>query len=228
MRYFVLVLALLFIPACGSKSPTSPSNDPPSSTQTRVILLEANLDFGAIQVGQSFNATLKIRNTGTAPLTINGMTSPGASTVFTASWTSGVIPAGGFQDVTIRFSPTAPQTYGGTLTVNGDQTSGTNTILISGRGSLDGLPLFSRSGSGATVFDMPTYITRVRVVGRYSGRCENFIVWVGGRLVVNDILGSCSVADSQNYDGTHLLQGTTGVVEVREATAINWTITEIR
>jgi hypothetical protein len=36
--------------------------------------------------------------------------------------------------VTIQFAPTAAQTYSGTLTVNGDQTSGTNTIAISGTG----------------------------------------------------------------------------------------------
>jgi hypothetical protein len=53
----------------------------------------------------------------------------------TASWLSGTIAAGGSQTVTIRFEPTTAATYSGTLTVNGDQTSGTNTIAISGSAS---------------------------------------------------------------------------------------------
>jgi len=38
--------------------------------------------------------------------------------------------------VTVFFKPTAATNYNGTLTVNGDQTSGTNSIAISGSGTL--------------------------------------------------------------------------------------------
>jgi hypothetical protein len=89
------------------------------------------MDFGNIQVGSTFPATLVISNTGNSPLTITGVTFPSN---YTSTFTSGTIPAGGSQSATIRFSPTAPQTYNGTLTVNGDQTSGTNTVTISGTG----------------------------------------------------------------------------------------------
>lgn len=227
MKVLVLLLALVVTACGGKKTPTAPgdNNPPPPPAATRIIALNGNMDFGAIQVNQSFTANLVIRNNGTAPLTITGMTGP---TGYTSSFTSGTIQPNSEVTAVIRFSPTAAQAYNGTLTVNGDHTSGTNTIAISGRGTLDGLPLFSRSGTGANVFDMPTYIRRVRVTGTYTGRCENFVIWIGGRLVVNEILGTCSVADSRNYNGTHELQGTTGVVRVEQSTAIAWTITEVR
>jgi hypothetical protein len=89
------------------------------------------LDFGDEVVGRTVTATMTITNSGTATLTVSGMTVPLG---FTSSWTSGTIAAGGSQSVTIGFAPTAPGLYGGTLTVNGDQTSGTNTISMSGIG----------------------------------------------------------------------------------------------
>lgn len=123
----------LVVSGCGSKTPTAASPSPSqSTTPTRVIALSGNMAFGNIQVGNAFEAVLRISNTGTALLTITGMTGPAG---YTSGWTSGTIPAGGFQEATIRFSPTAEQTYSGTLTLNGDQTSGTNTIAISGTGT---------------------------------------------------------------------------------------------
>jgi len=84
-------------------------------------------------VGQSAAATLTIMNSGNSTLTVSGMTVPGGS-AYSASFTSGTIPAGGSQQVVIQFAPTVAQGYSGTLTVNGNQTSGTNTIAISGTG----------------------------------------------------------------------------------------------
>src|SRR5262245_30673497 len=52
---------------------------------------------------------------------------------------------------------------------------------------------WSRSGQGNTVFDMPTYLTKVQVTGRLRPGAEfssNFVIRVNGRLLVNEILGS--------------------------------------
>ncbi|HKW03570.1 MAG TPA: choice-of-anchor D domain-containing protein [Vicinamibacterales bacterium] len=111
--------------SCGSSSPAAPSPPP----ATRVISLSGNLAFGNAVVGSTATTTLTIANSGSASLTVTGMTGPSG---FTASWTSGVIPAGGSQPVTIGFSPTAVGTYSGTIAVIGDQTSGNNTIAASG------------------------------------------------------------------------------------------------
>jgi hypothetical protein len=96
--------------------------------------LSGNLAFGNVTVGQTATTTLTITNNGNSTLTISGSTVPGGG-VYTASWTNGTIPAGGSQQVTEFFAPTAAQSYNGTLTVTGDQTSGTNTIAISGTGT---------------------------------------------------------------------------------------------
>lgn len=222
-----ILLLTLTVAACGSKSPTSPSTTPPpTTTQTRVISLEGTLDFGAIQINQSFSATLRIHNSGTAQLTVTSLTGPNTAN-FSASWTSGTIPAGSSQAVTIRFSPTAPQSYGGTLTVNADHTSGTNTIQIAGRGSLDGIPIFTRSGTGDTVIDgMPSYVTRVRVIGTYTRNSSNFVVRVNGRLLVNELLGTGW--GTTRYDGTLLLPAGAGTIEITISSGVVWSITEVR
>ena len=81
---------------------------------------------------QEAASTITITNSGNAALTITGMTAPGG--VYTASSTTGTIEAGGALPVKILFKPTTVQSYNGTLTVNGDQTSGTNILPISGAG----------------------------------------------------------------------------------------------
>ena len=75
-------------------------------------------------------------NTGNAGLTVTGITvSAGLSGALTANWSSGSIGPGSSQNVTVTFKPTATQAYSGTLTVTGDQTSGTSTVNVSGTGT---------------------------------------------------------------------------------------------
>lgn len=82
--------------------------------------------------------------------------------------------------------------------------------------------LFTRSGFGNTVFDMPTYITRIRIQGTWNRTSNsNFIVSIGGRSVLNEIL-----RDSINYDGIALTTG--GVVSITSSGSIAWTFTEVR
>lgn len=207
--------------ACGSsKSPTAPSQP----SQSRIIGLEAILEFGDVPVGQSADRFLRINNSGNAPLTIKDLSVP--STVYNAKGPAGgnVIQPGQSVQYTITFSPTEPRTYNGTLTVNADQTGGNNTTPISGRGQA---PPFRRTGSGANVFDIPSYVSRIHITADYGGSCENFIVHIAGRSVVNEILGRCSVGIGPHYDGTHLITGG-GVTEVKFATGVNWSFEEVR
>lgn len=221
MRYVPLVLLALTV-ACGKDSP-APT---PTPSQTRIISVQGSLDFGSVPVGQSASRSVNINNTGTSALTVTGMTGPCAGSDLRANWTTGSIPGPGTQNVTFTFAPTTPRNCSGTLTVNGDQTGGTNTFPVNAIGSLDGVPLFSRSGSGDTVFDLPAYVTRLRITGTPTVSCQNFIVSVAGSLKVNVILGTCSVADARTYDGIVTASG--GAVEIRGSTGINWTITEQR
>ena len=135
-RAAVGVCFALTLVACDSKSPTTPSPTP-----TRIISLSGNIDVGNIPINQSSTATLGIRNNGTAPLTITGVswsqapTEPDAPPAITnLSWRSGSIQPGALQDVVVEFRPTQPGPFNGAITVNGDQTSGTNGIGFTGVG----------------------------------------------------------------------------------------------
>lgn len=216
------LLGALIASGCG-ESPTAPDRNepPPPSAATRVLALEGDLAFGDVLMGTSAEKVIRLLNRGTGPMTVTGLVWPNG---YSVSWTQGVIQPAQWQDITVRFSPTAMQAYNGTLTVNGDQTSGANTFLVTGRGVREP---FRRSGTGNTVFDMPTGVTRLHITGTLPGGCSNFVVWVGGRLVVNEIIGTCSVASGRSYEGTHLTNGGT-VVEVTNSTGVSWLIEEVR
>lgn len=119
----------------GSDGPSTPTA-PTTATPTRVMSLSGSLSFGSVDVGAARESTFTITNTGNAPLTVSGMTASGGfAQQSTVSWSSGVIAAGASQTVSVRFEPKAAGTYNGTFTVNGDQTSGGNTLAISAVGS---------------------------------------------------------------------------------------------
>ena len=219
MRMFVYVVGLVVLVSCGGKgNPTAPT-PPVPVTQTRIMRLEAILQFGDVPVGASATRDLRIYNDGNAVMAVTGLTGPSG---YTASWTSGTIAPGTSQLSVIRFSPTAAQAYDGTLTVQADHTSGGNTTPISGRGQRD---LFRRSGTGDSVFDMPADVARVRIIGTYSGGSSNFIVRIGGRLIVNELLGT--FWGQTRYDGT-LLTGGGGVVAITNSSGVNWSFEEVR
>jgi hypothetical protein len=134
LRTAAALVALAFIAAC--------DNDPPAApTPTSAISLNGNLSFGSVTVGSTATATMTIGNTGNGELTITSVTYP---TGFSGSFTSGTIAANGSQAVTVTFTPTAAQSYSGNITVTGNQASGTNTIAVTGTGTV--IPSFTLSG----------------------------------------------------------------------------------
>lgn len=214
-RTVLVCLLALVVAGCGSEGggPTGPN----APSETRIIHIDGELNFGDVRVGETNEKMLRVFNNGNSPMTVSSLTGP--STGFVATWTQGTIaPSGGFQDITVRFSPTERRSYNGTLTVNANHTSGSNTKAITARGIREP---FTRSGSGNFVFDMPTDVTRVRIFGRWSGNgTSNFIVHIGGRGVVNAIL-----RNGNPYEGVHLVTG--GVVEiVSSENIVEWRFTE--
>lgn len=98
---------------------------------TKVIALSGNLNLSNVDLGATATTTLNIANSGNELLTITGIDLPLG---YTADWTSGTIVASGSKNVIITFAPTEAKDYNGTITINGDQTSGTNTITVNGIG----------------------------------------------------------------------------------------------
>jgi hypothetical protein len=124
----LVMVGLLAAAACGDDDDTPTS---PSPTPGAVIALSGNLAFGSVTVGTTTTATLTISNSGSSPLTVTNVTYPSG---FSGNFTSGTIAAAASQAVTVSFTPTAATAYTGSVTVTGDQASGTNTIAINGTG----------------------------------------------------------------------------------------------
>ena len=131
MRRLLIVLCVLSAAACGSNSSSNSSapTAPTAPTPTRVINVTGDLNFGQVNVGDAQTRFITIANSGTSMLTITGLSGPCGGS-FSVSWASGTISAGASQSVSVRFAPTAAQSCTGVVTVNGDQTSGTNTIAV--------------------------------------------------------------------------------------------------
>ncbi|WP_158638410.1 choice-of-anchor D domain-containing protein [Panacibacter ginsenosidivorans] len=101
------------------------------TSQTKIISISGDMDFGSIDVGTTASQTLKINNNGNSDLTVTSISYSAAG--YAGNW-SGVISAGDVQEVTVSFSPSSAQSYPCTLTVNCDLTGGNNTALLSGAG----------------------------------------------------------------------------------------------
>ena len=113
---------------------------------TRVIGLSGDLAFGSVTVDTTATRTLTISNSGNSALAVSGITYPSG---FSGAW-SGTVAAGGSQNVTVTFAPTAAQSYGGTVTVASDKTSGADTISASGTGA-PAVPVNQPPGTITTV-----------------------------------------------------------------------------
>lgn len=221
MTRVTLLIVCLFIAACGSKgSPTAPPpantqtpapNTPaPTPTPTPAPITTGYLSGRVTQAGPGSpveNARIEILNAPNA----------GKSTLTNASGQY-TLPDLTLGNATIRVSK-----------------AGFNSrdlgIVLAGVATMQNVAIqttapWSISGTGNNVFDVPTWLSRVRVVGTYSGRCQNFAMYIGRDLVVNEILGTCSIAIGPRYEGVHLITG--GVSRTEISTGVSWSVTEVR
>ena len=83
--------------------------------------------------------------------------------------------------------------------------------------------LFSKSGVGDQVFDLPARIARYRVQASFAGASSNFIVYVAGSLAINSIIGSSQTP--VNFDGTYSFAAGARV-QVQNASGVNWSFVE--
>jgi hypothetical protein len=145
LRLALAVPLCLSLVACQSgASPTEPTSTPAASV-TRIIALEGDLDFGDIEVRTIAAKTLRIVNRGTGTMTVNGFTGPRGGGLcqnpddievcgsVSVSWVGGDIAPSQWQDVIVTFNTAHGDSINGSVTVNANATSGTNTISISAR-----------------------------------------------------------------------------------------------
>jgi len=225
MTRLALLLSLgVLVSACGSSSsPTAPT--PAPVTPTKIISVSGNLAFGSVNIGSSASSSFTIGNSGNTTLTFTSLNCTGGTgpTGYTATPTSGSVPPGGNVTVAMRFAPTTAGFLSCVLSVVGDQTAGGAAINVSCTG-VNPNPIFVRSGVGNTVFDLPTYVGRIHIVGTYIGTSSNFIVHIAGDHIVNDLLGT--EWPQTVSDGTYVTHG--GVVEILSSTGVSWSFTEVR
>ncbi len=201
MRYAALAL-LVCVAGCGGDSnPSSPSTNPqPSSTFT---LSGTVTDQAGTPLGGANVVVQDGPNSGKS-----------AGTNGSGSYTLSGLSAGGF---TVKASKQyySPDAHGVTLAANGTQ-----------HFTLAYIPPWSHSGTGDTVFDMPQAVRgiRVRIQASYTKQSSNFIVYVNGDLIVNELLGTFWRATS--FDGTYLVAG--GVVETTDSSGVKWRFDEVR
>ncbi len=108
------------------------TQSPEVSNSAPMIALSGNLAFGGVAVGATSNLTLTISNSGSATLTISGISYPNG---FSGALPTNIIAATTNLQVPVTFSPTALTNYGGMITVNSDATGAGNTIAASGYGA---------------------------------------------------------------------------------------------
>lgn len=85
-------------------------------------------------------------------------------------------------------------------------------------------PIWTVSGTGDNVFDMPASVRRVKVTADYTRNSSNFIVWIGTRLLVNELIGTGWGAT--HFEGTYAVSG--GETRIEKSSGVAWTFTEVR
>ena len=209
-RKLLVACLLIVAAACGGKdSPTSPTpvgqTPTPTTTTTSIQAISRITVFGIVRNsdtgGPVGGATVRATNATT-------QTNLTATTDGNGYYSLAGVGTG---QVTLEF--TAPQYNAFTARPTFDRDAQFDQRIT---------PFWARAGSGNTVFDMPTHVRRVRITGRYDSSGSNFIIRIGGRLVVNEILGRSW--ESTTYNGLHLTSG--GIVEITNSRDVQWTFAQ--
>lgn len=203
MKYLI-VAAALFASACGGDSPTGPSGGGSSTTLFYAVTGTVTSQTGSALAG----ATVRVIDGPNAGLA--------APTDAAGRYTLPGLSFAGFNIQAIAAGH-LPLTKGVFLQ-QGQATKTENFTLLTDAP-------WRRAGRGNTVFDMPRYFSRVRIEGMYAGYSSNFIVHIGGRGVVNELLGRAW--GPIRYDGVHLTNGG-GIVELLHSAEVDWIFTEAR
>ena len=115
-------------------NPSDTSDGVFSITASSFSSIPTSLAFGSVGIGRTKVDTLRITNSGTAPLVVSSAITNTPN--FLAGRTSFTIPAGSSDTLTVKFKPTAVQNYPDTLRLGTNSPSGVVPIPLSGNGIL--------------------------------------------------------------------------------------------
>jgi ribosomal protein S28E/S33 len=90
-------------------------------------------------------------------------------------------------------------------------------------------PPWSAKGNGSDVFEVPAWVTRVRVDAEFegatgtgaTGRCETLAVRFANVNLLNTSLGTCTTG-VRHYQGVHLMSGGGMVELLTQSTQVFW------
>ncbi|MGE0448440.1 MAG: carboxypeptidase-like regulatory domain-containing protein [Vicinamibacterales bacterium] len=208
-----LALALIVaagVSACSGNSVTSPSSGGPGQpTPDATYTLTGQVKLGVSNSGISA-ATVTIED---GPNAGKSAVTDGVGHYEISGLTAGVMTA------TATATGHVPSSQAVTVAAE-DHESTVNWPLMPTQA-------WTRSGAGDTVFQMPGYFSQVRIQGAPHTECEDFVVKLAGRVIVNTILGTCAEAQARIYDALHVTDGG-GTVEIVSSTAIDWAFNEQR
>ena len=113
-------------------------------TEAGVSLSPSPLQFGNVALGATADLTLVLTNTGTAPVSLSGMSIAGAQASF-FSIVSGnaevTVQPEGSHDIVIRYAPNAAGSHEATLSVQNNAPGNPHAVSLSGTGTAAGLAI---------------------------------------------------------------------------------------
>jgi hypothetical protein len=113
---------------------SSPQSVSLTGTATAATLQAASssLSFGSVTAGTSSSQTLVITNSGTAPATIQAISTGNTAFTVTGATLPATVASGASLTLTITFAPTAAGSYTGTLAIQSNATNSTLSVALSG------------------------------------------------------------------------------------------------
>jgi len=220
VRAFSCALFVVLAAACGSSpSPTAPSG-PSTPTLTSVTLAATVPSF------TTSGSTVLITATGTfSNGTAQNLTSTCTNWQADNTFVLNVNSAGALTPLNSGSSTV-------TATCQGVFTS--HLFVITVRPN----QLFTVSGNGNNVINLPGYVNQLHISGTYGSCCSNFIVWGGPataacgsaiisgcHLIVNDLIGT--IYGRTISEGTYVVNGN-ATIQIIDSTGVSWSMVEVR
>jgi hypothetical protein len=105
--------------------------DVTAGVKVKTIELKGDLNFGTVKLNASVTKKITVKNAGTGTINITNVDCPDGVTAASTNFSLG---EGNIRELTFTFTPTEAKNYSGTVTFQGDHTSGKSTVDFTGVG----------------------------------------------------------------------------------------------